>query len=202
MKFTRVVLALLALGMIQTAHAGLIELRGGIGINSASPDAFNDRVKAASNSDLSTNQFDTVNADLFLNLPGPFGVGLRHEWINANKSSGGNEVKLHAKNFSVLADWRLIDTVVYVGPIVGIGYPNAKIDFRNNGVETSDSVSGKPSYSLGAEFGVHLAAFLVGAEAGYESLKLDKVSGANNNVDSKVDLSGFYGKVMVGLSFL
>ncbi len=202
MKFTRLALALLAVLVVQTAHAGLIEIRGGVGINSASPDAFNDRVKSASNSDLNTNQFDNVNADLFLNLPGPFGVGLRHEWINADKSSNGSDVKLRAKNFSVLADWRIIDTVLYVGPIVGIGYPNAKIDFNNNGVNTSNSVSGEPSYSLGAEVGAHLAAFLVGAEAGYTSLKLNKVSGANNNVNAKVDLSGFYGKVMVGLSFL
>ena len=196
-------LAVPALLLVQVAHADLIELRAGVGLNAANPNAFQDRVKAISGSDLKANEFDNFNADLFLNLPGPFGVGLRHEWINGDKSSNGSDWKLRAKNFSVLADWRLIDTVFYLGPIVSIGYPNANVKFNSGSIHSSNDVhSGQPSYGLGAEAGVKLAGFLVGAEAGYQSLKFNKVSGTNNNIDAKVDLSGFYGKVMIGLAFL
>lgn len=203
MKRWKLLLAVPALFLVQFAHADLIEIRGGVGLNAANPNAFQDKVKAISGSDLKANQFDNYNVDLFVNLPGPFGVGLRHEWINGDKSSNGSDWKLKAKNFSVLADWRILDNVVYLGPIVSIGYPNANVKFNSGTIHSSNDVSsGQPSYGIGAEAGVKLAGFLVGAEAGYQSLKLNKVSGANNNIDAKVDLSGFYGKVMIGLAFL
>ncbi len=128
-------------------------------------------------------------------------MGLRQEWLNQKQSSGGNEWKLDASNISVLVDWRILNNVVYLGPIVGIGYPTAKVDFNSSSASTSDKIkSGQPSYSAGLEAGVKLGLFLVGAEAGYSSMTLDKHSTDNSNLQTKVDLSGFYGKLMVGLS--
>jgi hypothetical protein len=203
MKFSRLVVAAIVLMAAQAAHAGLIEIRGGIGINSASPDAFEDEVNSASGGGLDSDDFDNYFADLYVNLPAlPIGVGLRHEWINQDQSSGGNKWDLEAKNISVLVDWRILDNVVYLGPILSIGYPSADLDFETPGVTFSDRIdSGKPSYSIGAEVGAHLSAFIVGAEAGYQSLELDDFkSSSGSEVD--VDLSGFYGKVLVGISFL
>ena len=188
--------------MVQRVQAGLLELRGGVGLNAANPHSFEDRVNSISGQDLNSSTFDNYNADVFVNLPVvPTGVGLRKEWINQKESSGGDEWKLNAKNISVLVDWRIINTLVYLGPIVGIGYPSAKVDFNSKSTNTSDKIkSGEPSYSAGVEAGVKLGLFLVGAEAGYSSLTLNKHSTDNSNLQTKVDLSGFYGKLMVGLS--
>jgi len=205
MKRLRLILALAAALTVQSAAQAndLIEIRGGIGLVSSSPDTFEDRVNAVGNSDVKLDKFDVYNVDVFFNLPGPIGVGLRHEWLDADDDSNGNKLDLEAKNFSVLVDWRIIDTGFYVGPIVGIGYPDANVTIENAGSRSSDEIkSGEPSYSVGAELGFHLGSLLIGTEAGYQSLKLDEVDGTNNNIDAKVDLSGFYGKVMVGFSFL
>ena len=202
-KTLRVLMALLAFSIAPGAYAGLIEIHGGGGINSASPDAFEDELEATSGSDLSSDTFENFFADLYVNLPVlPFGVGLRHEWINQDKSSGGNKWDLEAKNISVIADWRILDNFVYLGPIVSIGYPSAQVDFETGGVKFDDRInSGKPSYSLGAEAGVKFSAFMVGAEAGYQSLELDDFK-TGSGADVDVDLSGFYGKVLVGITFL
>lgn len=202
-KLLSLMLAVFALSITQDAQAGLIEIRGGAGINTASPDAFEDEVNAASGADLDSDYFDNYFADVYVNFPAlPIGVGLRHEWLNQSQSSNGNEWDLDATNVSVLVDWRILDNVVYLGPIVGIGYPSAEVDFKTGGVSFSDRIdSGKPSYSIGAEAGVKFAFFLLGAEAGYQSIKLDDFqTSSGNNAD--VDLSGFYGKVLVGVTFL
>jgi hypothetical protein len=88
-----------------------------------------------------------------------------------------------------------------VGPIVSIGYPWADLHFVGGGANTTNHINGDSlSYGAGLEAGVKLSRFLVGAETGYQSLKFQ--SSGNSNTGAKVDLSGFYGKVMVGLSFL
>jgi hypothetical protein len=203
MKITRLLLALLALTIAQGAQAGIIEIRGGLGINSASPDAFEDEVNAAGSGGLESDDFDNYNADIFFNIPAfPLGVGLRHEWINQDQSANGNKWDLKAQNTSVLVDWRIFDAGIYLGPILSIGYPSAEVDFETPGVKASDRInSGRPSFSIGAELGGKIDWFLVGAEAGYLSLKLDDFK-TNSGSNADVDLSGFYGKVMVGVTFL
>ena len=201
MKKIRLILALAALALVQTVHAGILEIRGGYGINSANPDAFETRVNSLSATTLDADNFDNYHVDVFFDLPVlPFGVGIRHEWIKQDQSSSGSDWDVDAKNVSILVDWRLLDTLIYLGPIVGIGYPSAEVDFNSGTTHVSDKIkSGQPSYSIGAEAGVKLGKFLIGAEAGYSSLKFEKIS--NANVNTKVDLSGFYGKVMAGLTF-
>ncbi len=201
MKMRQLILVFVLMGTVQAAQAGILEVRGGYGINSANPNKFEDRVNEISAANLDADNFDNYNLDIFFDLPViPFGVGLRHEWIKQDQSSGGSEWDIDAKNISVLVDWRLLDTLVYVGPIVGIGYPTAEVDFKTAGVESSDKIkSGQPSYSIGLEAGVKLSKFIVGAEAGYSSVKFDQTS--TQNVKTRVDLTGFYGKIMAGLTF-
>lgn len=186
------------------AQAGLLELRAGAGLNAANPDAFEDRVNAVSNQDLKSDNFDNFNADVFFDLPVlPLGVGVRHEWLSNKQSSNGESWKIKANNLSVLVDWRFLDTLVYVGPIVSVGYPWADVDFNGSADHVSSQIhSDQLSYSGGAELGVKLGGFIIGTEAGYQSLKFKNVKSQNGNVNSKIDLSGFYGKVMVGITFL
>jgi hypothetical protein len=203
MKMTRVMLALVAFAAAGQVQAGLLELRGGVGLNAANPHSLEDRVNAVNGENLDVKNFDNYNADIFVNLPViPIGIGLRQEWIRQKQSSGGDSLDLNAKNLSVLVDWRILNNIVYLGPIVSIGYPSANVDFHSSSSgDTSDKVtSGRPSYSVGAEAGVKLGFLLVGAEAGYSAVKLNNHSSDNPNVKADVDLSGAYGKLMVGVS--
>lgn len=191
-----------AMGFTSPIHADLLEIRAGVGLNSANPDAFEDRVRSVSNQDLDSDNFENFNADVYFNLPVlPIGVGLRHEWLNNDESAGGNNWEIDANNLSVLVDWRILDNVVYLGPIVGIGYPWANVDFSGGADNINDQINGDQlSYFGGAEAGVKLGRFILGAEVGYSSIKLENTNSQNNNIESKIDLSGFYGKIMAGIS--
>jgi hypothetical protein len=185
------------------ARAGLIDLRGGIGRSAANIDDFDNQAKAANGNGIDANDFQTYNADIFVNLPVvPIGVGIRHEWFNLNQGNGGSDVDLKATNLSLLVDWRIIHAPnFYLGPIVSAGHPSAKVNFHSGNVSMDKHINGNDvSYSAGLETGVYLGFFLVGAEAGYQNVKF---KGDNNEGNSaRFDASGVYGKVMVGLSFL
>jgi hypothetical protein len=200
-KWSLLIATVFTFSFVQALHADLIELRGGFGINSASPDDFENRANNISGSDLSSDNFDNYNVDVFFNIPVlPIGVGLRHEWLTQDQSSSGSQWDLDAKNISLLVDWRLLDNFVYLGPIVSIGFPTADVNFDSGATHITDSIkSEEPSYGIGAEAGVKFSHFLIGAEAGYQSLKFKKID--SPSINSKVDLSGFYGKAMIGVTF-
>lgn len=187
-------LSILFLGV--TARAGLLEIRAGVGMNAADPKDLN----TAINSGLDSNSIDNYNLDVYLNLPAiPLGVGLRNEWMKGEASIGADAWDIDANNLTVLVDWRLIDSVVYVGPLVTIGAPFGDILASSGG--NSDKATLKMdqlSYGIAAEAGIKIGSLILGAEAGYQSVKLKAGSGSSQ-VD--VDLSGVYGKAMVGLSF-
>jgi hypothetical protein len=198
-KSLLIAVALLGIG---TAHAGILEIRGGAGITSANADDFDDQAKAANNNGIDANDFRTYNADIFINIPNfPVGFGVRHEWLNLSEGSGGSDLDLKATNLSLLVDLRVIDTpLFYVGPIVSIGHPSAKVDFKSGNVSMNHHINGNDvSYGGGLEAGVYLGAFLVGAEAGYQNIKFEGSNSQGNHAD--FGASGFYGKGMVGLTF-
>lgn len=187
-------LALLFVGV--TARAGLLEIRAGVGMNAADPKDLN----TAINSGLDNDSIDNYNLDVYVNLPAiPIGVGLRNEWLKGEASFGADAWDIDANNLTVLVDWRIIDSVVYVGPLVTIGAPFGDILANSGG--NSDKATLKMdqlSYGIAAEAGIKFGSLILGAEAGYQSVKLKAGSGSSQ-VD--VDLSGVYGKAMVGISF-
>ncbi len=185
-----------------SAQAGVLDIRGGVGMSSAHADDFDDRAKAANGNGIDANDFQTYNADIFINLPGlPLGFGVRHEWLNLNEGNGGSDLDLKATNLSLLADLRIIDTDrFYIGPIVSIGHPSAKVDFKSGNVTMDKHINGNDvSYAGALEAGVYLGHILIGAEAGYQNIELEDQDNQGNT--AKFDASGFYGKVMAGLSF-
>jgi hypothetical protein len=186
-----------------SARAGLIDIRGGLGRSAANIDDFDSQAKAANGNGIDANDFQTYNADIFVNLPViPIGVGIRHEWFNLNEGSGGSDVDLKATNLSLLVDWRIIKAgPFYLGPIVSVGHPSAKVDFKSGNVSLDKHINGNTvSYGGGLEAGVYLGPFLVGAEAGYQNIKF---KGDNNQGNTaRFDASGVYAKAMVGLTFL
>jgi hypothetical protein len=186
-----------------SARAGIVEIRGGVGLSAANADQFDEAAKAAGQGGIDANDFQTYNADLFFNIPAfPIGVGLRHDWLNLSKGSGGSDVDLKGRNLSLLVDLRLLDTpVFYLGPIVGAGYPTANVHFNNGTVSTDTDVNGKNiSYNAGLEAGFYLGHFLIGAEAGYQNVEFESSSSGNGR-SATFDATGFYGKAMVGLTF-
>jgi len=195
---------ILALTSVSVAQAGgILEIRGGVGMAAADSDDFEDQTQAIGGQSIDANDFETYNADIFINLPAlPIGFGVRHEWLNLNEGSGNNEVDLEATNLSLLVDLRIIDSDnFYVGPIVGIGHPSAKVDFKSGAVSVDDHIDGDTvSYLGGLEAGVYLGHFLIGAEAGYQNIKFED-NDSSSGVNASIDASGFYGKAMVGLTF-
>jgi hypothetical protein len=203
MKKTALLVAVLALAMTGSAQAGILELRGGVGLTSADSDSFDDRAKAVGENGVDENEFETFNADLFVNLPAlPIGFGVRHEWLNLD-AGGGNNVDIEARNLALLIDLRLIDTdAFYIGPIVSIGQSTADIDFESGGVKFSDRIDNDNlTYSGGLEAGVFIGDFILGAEAGYQNIEFED-SSTGSNVNGAIDASGFYGKAMIGVTFL
>lgn len=179
---------LLALGVVSAKADGLLEVRGGAGVNGTSLDDLSDQ-EGGINFDNSEN----YNLDLFLNFPGPFGVGLRNEWLNTKGSNGGVNGEIDATNLTLLVDFRILDNWVYLGPIAGNGYPSGEI--TGFGGSTTDLDSSNPTYTLAAEAGFKLGRVIVGGELGYTNLRLETGDGSTS-----VDLSGMYGKIMAGIA--
>lgn len=185
-----------------TSHARILDIRGGVGRSSADVDDFDSQAKAANGNGIDANDFDTYNVDVFVNLPVlPIGFGVRHEWLNLSEGSGGSDLDLEATNLSLLIDLRVIDTnIFYVGPILSIGHPSAKVDFGSGAVSLDKNINGNDlSYSGGLEAGLYFGRFLVGAEVGYQNIEMEGTNNQGNK--AKFDASGFYGKLMAGISF-
>ncbi len=178
------------------ARAGLLEVRAGVGMNAADPKDLN----TAINNGLDNDSIDNYNLDVYFNIPAiPLGVGLRNEWLKGEASFGSDMWDIDANNLTVLVDWRLIDSVVYVGPLVTIGAPFGDILANSGGNSDKSTLKmDQLSYGIAAEAGIKIGSLILGAEAGYQSVKLKAGSGSSQ-VD--VDLSGVYGKAMVGVSF-
>jgi hypothetical protein len=185
-----------------TARAGILDIRGGVGRSAANVDSFDNQAQAANGNGIDANDFQTYNADIFFNFPViPIGVGIRNEWFNLNQGNGGNELDLKATNLSLLVDFRLINTsAFYLGPIVAIGHPSAKVNFKTSAVTMDKHINGGDvSYAGALEAGVYLGHFLIGAEAGYQNIKFE--GDTSQGTTAKFDASGVYGKLMAGLTF-
>lgn len=202
MKITKLLLTTLLISTASLAQAGILELRGGVGMSASNPDDFEDRANAINQGGVELDELETFNADVFINLPAlPIGFGVRQEWLNVDdQGNGGDDIELEATNLLALVDFRIIDSGVYLGPIIGVGHPSAKIDYKTSTFSVDDDLDADElSYLAGLEFGFVLGHFLIGTEAGYQSVKLK--SADSPSIDASIDLSGFYGKVMLGLTF-
>lgn len=187
------VLSLAVFGGTAVRAESLLEIRGGAGIVASDPKAFNEAVKNDFGDGLDSGDFSNYNVDVFFNIPVlPIGVGIRQEWLNDSQGNGVDDWEIDVKNLSLLVDLRLLDNdLFYVGPIMAIGYPSG--DLKISGGKSNLDKS-QISYSLAGEAGLKLGRFILAAEAGYSSLELE-----HEDSSTKVDLSGFYGKAMVGI---
>lgn len=129
------------------------------------------------------------------------GGGLRYENLGFNVSSGSLEYKSQITRTSIIVNYRLINTLLYLGPIATIGMTHSSSIKWTEGAQTTDfAPNSANSYSVGLEAGVGFVGFLVGAEAGYQNMKWNKVKDSTSTVTATpdLDMSGSYVKIIFG----
>lgn len=143
-----------------------------------------------------------LGADVIISPPlFPIGFGMRYENMGVDASSSGLEFKANYTRTALLLNYRLIDTLIFLGPIVSYGLSHSgEIKATVNGTETANFSSTKiSSYSVGLEVGVKLIGFHVGAEAGYEDFRWKDAHDSTGNISNQdINLSGTYLKVLLG----
>lgn len=183
------------------AHS-IVELRGNYSLLTSSPDLVALYSGAASNVP-SIAPTVGLGADLIISLPlMPFGFGVRYENQAIEASTAALKMETSFTRTSLLLNWRLIDTLLFVGPIFTYGLSDStNLKFSAAGVPVSNYTAGSTtSYSIGLEAGVKLLTFLVGAEVGMMDYRWkdsrDSVGTVSGNKD--INMSGSYAKVLFG----
>lgn len=178
------------------------ELRVGVGLVSVNPNDLNRDIQALSSS-FDVNDMSGMHIEALFNPPIlPLGVGLRLEQYGDGDETraGSNDLDydVNYTRYSAVANWRLLDNVVYLGPIATLGLHRGSVTTAIDGIETESDLSAHgPSGTLGAEVGVKIRKFMFGVEGGYQYLELAK----GDRVLNDVDLSGAYIRLHAGIRF-
>ncbi|MBO9666487.1 MAG: hypothetical protein J7501_06695 [Bdellovibrio sp.] len=146
-----------------------------------------------------------LGADAIFTLPIPLipGFGIRYENMGLSVSSGASDYEANFTRTAILVNCRIIDTLIYVGPILSYGISHSgTFKVSEGGTEKSHFSPGSTtSYSAGLEAGVKLIGFAVGAELGYMNFNWkDSVDSTGNNSTQDINMSGPYGKLVLGFS--
>ncbi len=143
-----------------------------------------------------------LGADVIVTPPlFPIGFGLRYENMGISASSSGLEFKANYTRSALLLNYRIIDTLLFFGPIFSYGISHSgNIKAVTNGTETANFSSDKiSSYSAGLEVGAKLIGFHLGAEAGYQDFHWkDAHDSTGNLANQDLNMSGAYMKVLLG----
>ena len=105
---------------------------------------------------------------------------------------------------SVILSYRLIDTLIYLGPILTYGLNHTNDIKISTGGNTISKISSNKvtSYSLGVEAGVKFLLWSVGLEAGTMGMQYkDATDSYNTALVKDLDMSGAYTKLFVGFGF-
>ena len=179
----------------------LIELRFGGSITGTDPEALNNQI---SSQGLETGSMSGFNFDVYVNIPLlPIGAGLRYEWSSQDQStSSNNNFELDVQNISLFVDWRIFDNALfYAGPLLTLGIPSGTFKFSDGGsLNTADIDLDQISFALAVEGGIRISIFIVGAELGYTSVKLEPPGFFE--LTPQIDMSGFFARLQVGIGIL
>lgn len=146
-----------------------------------------------------------LGADAIVKLPLiPIGFGVRYEKLSLTGSTSDMSAEANFNRTALLLNYRLIDTILHVGPVFTYGLSHSGgIKMNQNGSALVDYTSDKgESMTLGLEVGVKPLIILplkVGAEAGITQIKLKDATDTFGNTAKDIDLSGHYIKVFLGL---
>lgn len=187
----------LCLLFISQPSMALFEVRAGYGILSSKPNLSNYYVgsvpSAAPNAGLT---FDAIATIPLVGIGG----GLRLENMKVSSDNSTLDVENQLNRTSLIINYRLIDTLIYLGPIMtyGLSHSNS-IKLKAGGTEVSHiSSNNVSSYSIGIEAGASLLGFLVGAELGTMNMKYKDAKDSLTNQTHDLDMSGSYAKIFVG----
>ncbi len=146
-----------------------------------------------------------TGADVMVKLPLiPFGFGLRYEKLSASGSSSNMDATANFTRTAILLNYRLIDTILHVGPIASYGISHSgSISVNQSGTKILDySASTGTSYSLGVEVGVKpliVVPLTIGIEGGINQFKYTNAKDSLGSATKDIDLSGNYLKIFLGL---
>jgi len=179
------------------------EVRFGLGTVSVDPDDTNKALKQI-NSGFDIDSITTLNLDLLAKFPLlPLGIGVRLERgqdseDTVDSNNNGTDYDLKYTRYALLVNWRILNTLVYLGPIGTIGLHSGELEtLVLSNTSTTDLDGDGPSITVGVEAGVILKKFLLGLEGGYQHIKFK--SGTSGG--AKADLSGPYIRALAGIRF-
>ncbi|HPI41087.1 MAG TPA: hypothetical protein PLJ21_09800, partial [Pseudobdellovibrionaceae bacterium] len=133
----------------------------------------------------------------------PFGFGMRYENQAIEASTALLKMETSFTRTSLLLNWRIIDTLLFVGPIFTYGLSDStSLKFSSGGAPVSTYTAGSTSsYSIGVEAGVKLLTFLLGAEVGMLDYRWkDSRDSVGSGGTKDINMSGTYAKVLFGFS--
>ncbi len=129
------------------------------------------------------------------------GAGIRYENLGFKLSQGGLDYKTSTSRTAILLNYRIINTLLYLGPVFSYGISHSNNMTVTLGATQADlTPDSSGSYTAGLEAGAKLGGFMLGAEAGYQSFKWTSLKDKYNVVTSApdLDMSGPYFKVALG----
>ena len=143
--------------------------------------------------------------DAIVNLPLlPVGLGIRYEKMGLSVASSTIEAAANYSRTAILVNYRLINTIIHLGPIASYGIAHTGgFTVKEGGVTKFDGTPGSiSSYSVGFELEVRpliVIPLIVGAEVGLMGFNWKDVTNSVNNTTKSIDLSGNYAKVFIGI---
>jgi hypothetical protein len=204
-------LSILSLLIGQHAFA-LVDVRLGVTTNSGSPSNVNEFIDAACGScGVKSDKIAGYGGDIIVSPPlFDMGFGLRYETMSvAVEQAGLAKATFGFTRTALLLNYRLINTLIYLGPIVSYGLADtSKLTFEASGTTTELKSKSNTSYSVGVEGGMSLGLFALGAEVGYSSIKAKNYKTDNEGELSsgsvtltEADYTGPYAKIHLGFKF-
>lgn len=144
------------------------------------------------------------NADIIFSPPlTSFGVGLRTESMKVDYNNSSLSVENKYTRTSLIVNYRLIDTIIFLGPIATLGLSHTgSLSMNASGVSLINITPGSiNSYSIGLEAGAKLIGILVGAEVGYLDMRYKNANDSVSNITKDLNMSGDYIKLLFGFGF-
>jgi hypothetical protein len=184
----------------ENSHA-IFEARVTYGLLASKPDLAKVAVGGATDIPTATANYG-VGADALFVIPiVGLGFGVRYENLGFKLSQGGLEFKTSTTRTALLVNYRLINTLLYLGPIFSYGLSHSNnMTVESTSLKADMTPDSSASYTAGIEVGAKLAGFMVGAEAGYQSFTWTGLTDKNSVITTKpdIDMSGSYVKATLG----
>ena len=191
----------LCLFTTQTSFA-FLEIRGTYGQLSGGPD-LKDLYSGTVTNLPTVSPSTSYGGDAIITLPFLPGIGIRYEKLRMKTSNENLEAIADYTRTAVLVNARIIDTILFLGPIASYGTSHSgtlTIKDTKEREWSSDTVS---SFQVGIEAGIKLVGIVIGVEAGHQGYKW-KDAKEKNDLETKrkdIDMSGTYVKGLLGISF-